>query len=72
MPYEIRKEDGKYRLFNLSKSEYAKSEFNTRQSAVNQGKNWMRYRHETPHLQGNKILPSRLKTHDGEKKRLKN
>tara|TARA_Y100000004_G_scaffold142027_1_gene161515 strand:- start:784 stop:975 length:192 start_codon:yes stop_codon:yes gene_type:complete len=57
MPFRIDKtKQGKYRLFNLHKEQYAKPTFNTRQGAINSGMNFMRYRHETPILKGNKIL----------------
>ena len=57
MPFRVDKmKSGKYKLYNLHKKEYAKPVFNTKQSAIKQGENFMRYRHETPIVKGNKIL----------------
>ena len=43
MPYEIKKVGEKYRLWNISKKQYAKPTYNTRQSAKNAASNFMRY-----------------------------
>lgn len=57
MPFQIIKtNDNKYKLFNLHKQTYAKPTFKTKQSAINSGLNYMRYRHETGVVKGNKIL----------------
>ena len=59
MPFTVKKQpDGKYKLWNSKKKEYAKPSFNTKDSAISQGKNYMRYRGETPIVKGNKILSS--------------
>ena len=42
MPFEIRKQGNKYRLYNLDKKKYAKTSFNSKQSAKKQANNWMR------------------------------
>lgn len=58
MPFRIDKKGEKYRLFNLTKKIYVKSEYNTKESAVNAGKNFIRYREKTKSkVEGNKILP---------------
>ena len=56
MPFRIDKTTEGFKLYNLHKKEYAKSTFKSKQSAVNQGKNWMRYRKEKGKLVGNKII----------------
>ena len=56
MPYQVKKEGSKYRLYSLSKREYTKRDFNSRASAISQGKNWMKYRGEKPIVKGDKIL----------------
>ena len=43
MPFEIRKQGNKYRLYNLEKKSFAKRDFNTRQSATNMKNVWMNY-----------------------------
>lgn len=56
MPYQIKKVGKYYKLYNLKKKEFAKAQFKSKESAISQGKNWMRYRKETPIVKGNKIL----------------
>ena len=56
MPFEVRKVEGGYKLYKLKEKEFAKPLFKTRQSAINQGRNYMRYRHEKSVVKGNKIL----------------
>lgn len=56
MPYQIKKVGNKYKLYNLHKKQYVKVSFNTRESAIRQGKNFMRYRKEKPVLKGNKLV----------------
>tara|TARA_R110000850_G_scaffold10504_5_gene37391 strand:+ start:1580 stop:1771 length:192 start_codon:yes stop_codon:yes gene_type:complete len=57
MPFQIKKQpDGKYKLYNLHKKEYAKASFKTKESAAKQGINYMRYRGEKGKVVGNKIL----------------
>jgi len=59
MPYLVKKQGDKYRLWNLSKKEYAKPSYNTREAAINAGRNFMRYRNEKSVVKGNKILPKK-------------
>ena len=56
MPFRIDKIGAKYYLYNLHKKQYAKAKFNTFQSAVNQGKNYARYRHEKLVLKGRTLV----------------
>ena len=57
MPFLIKKQpDGKYKLYNIHKKVYAKASFRSKESAVRQGLNWMRYRKEKGKLVGNKIV----------------
>tara|TARA_B100000212_G_C27354019_1_gene524970 strand:- start:240 stop:425 length:186 start_codon:yes stop_codon:yes gene_type:complete len=56
MPYQIKKINGKYKLYNLKKKEFVNKTFNTKESAISAGKNYMRYRKEKPVLKGNKLL----------------
>lgn len=58
MPFEIVKKGNYYKIYKINEGVFAKPRFKTRQSAINQAKNWLRYRHE---------LPRKLK-----KKKLKN
>jgi len=45
MPFEIRKDikSNKWKVYNLEKKRYAKTSFNSKQTAKNQVKNWERY-----------------------------
>lgn len=56
MPYQIKKVGKKYKLYNMHKKVFVNKIFNTRESAISAGKNYMRYRKEVPVLKGNKIL----------------
>jgi len=56
MPFEIKKVQDKYKLFNLSKKQFVKAAYKTKQTAINAGKNFMKYRNENPLVRGNKIL----------------
>lgn len=57
MPFQvIEQPNGKYRLFNLHKKQYAKPLFNSKQTAISAGQNFMRYRGEKSKVVGNKIL----------------
>jgi hypothetical protein len=46
MPFKVVfiKKDNKYKLWNITKKEFAKPSFNSRQSALNAGANYIRYR----------------------------
>lgn len=56
MPYQIKKVGKKFKLYNLSKKIFVNKEFNSKESAISAGKNYMRYRKEVPIVKGNKIL----------------
>lgn len=56
MPYEVKKVDQGYKLWNISKKEYVNKTFRTRDTAISTGKNYMRYRKEKPYVKGNRIL----------------
>jgi len=56
MPYRIDKKDNVYKLFNLTKKEYVKKDFKTKETAISAGKNYMRYRKEVPILKGNRLI----------------
>ena len=56
MPYEIIRSGKKFRLYNLTKKEFVNATFNSRETAINAGKNYMRYRGEKPVVKGNRIV----------------
>ena len=56
MPFQVKKEGDKWRLFNIQKKEYTKTKFKSKETAISAGKNYMRYRNEIPVVKGNKIL----------------
>jgi len=57
MPFIVKKQpNGKFKLYNVHKKIYAKNSFNTKESALNQGQNWMRYRKEKSKVVGNRII----------------
>jgi len=60
MPFEIiHDEENKcYRVKNIKKDRIVKTKFKTRDKAINQAKNWMRYRGEYP------IVVGELVTHN--------
>ena len=61
MPFRIdQTPSGKFKLFNLHKKKYTKQLFLTKQSAINSGKNSMRYRHECGFVKGNFILKKNI------------
>ena len=62
MPYQINKGRNRYRLFNLHKKEYVKVWYHSKQSAINAGKNFMRYRKEIPKVEGNRIINIKKKS----------
>ena len=62
MPFRIDKKGDKFKLFNLTKKEYVKKVFNSREGAVGFGKNAIRYREKTDSkVIKNKILPIKKK-----------
>tara|TARA_R110000772_G_scaffold265231_2_gene386487 strand:- start:1930 stop:2109 length:180 start_codon:yes stop_codon:yes gene_type:complete len=56
MPFIVRKVNNKFKLYNVHKKIYTKNSFNTKESALNQGQNWMRYRKEKSKVVGNRII----------------
>ena len=56
MPYLVKKVGQKYRLWNLKKKEFVNKVFNTKESAISTGINYMKYRKENPLVIGNKII----------------
>ena len=56
MPFEIKKTKEGYKLYKLKEKKFVNKTFKTKQSAINTGKNYMRYRNETPIVVKNKIL----------------
>ena len=56
MPYQIKKEGDKYKLYNLKKKEFVNKLFNSKETAIKAGFNFMKYRKEEPILKGNKIF----------------
>lgn len=56
MPFEVKKVKDGYKLWKLKEKKYVKTTFKTKETAINQAKNYMRYRNETPKVVGNKIL----------------
>jgi len=43
MPFEIKKVNGGYKLYNRDTKKYSKPIFKTKLAANNQRRNWMRY-----------------------------
>tara|TARA_R110002096_G_scaffold184437_1_gene362885 strand:+ start:1222 stop:1416 length:195 start_codon:yes stop_codon:yes gene_type:complete len=56
MPFEIIKKNNKFLLKNIKKNKIVNKKFNTKESAINSGINYMKYRGELPILKNNKIL----------------
>lgn len=60
MPYQIKKQvNGNktvYKLYNIKKKEFVKINFKSKESAVNAGIRYMKYRRENPVLVGNKLI----------------
>lgn len=61
MPFQVKKKNGVFKLWNIKEKKFTKSSFKTKQSALNQGKNWMRYRKEKPIVKGNFIYSKNTK-----------
>lgn len=62
MPFRIEKKGERYKLFNLTKKEYVKKDFASREGAIGFGKNAIRYREKkTAQVKGNKIMPTKKK-----------
>jgi len=60
MPFEIIEEEinGKivWRVKNVKKDKIIATKFKSRETAIRQAFNWMRYRKEFPYLEGNFVL----------------
>lgn len=61
MPYQIKKVGKSFKLYNLHKKKFVNVNYKSKESAINAGKNFMRYRKEVPIVKGNKILPKNKK-----------
>ena len=59
MPYKIVQDDKHFHLINMKTNKMIKTKYNSKQSAINSGKNFMRFRNENPIVKGNKILNSK-------------
>ena len=49
----------KFHLFNLTTKRLVNTRFKSKETAINQGMNYMRFRKEKPIVRGNKILDSK-------------
>ena len=59
MPFRIEKVGEKFKLFNLTKKEYAKKEFKSKEGAIGFAKNSIRFREKrNAKVVGNKVLPT--------------
>jgi len=56
MPYQIKKINNHYKLYNIKSKKYVNVNYKTFESAKKAGMNFMRYRKEIPKMVGNKIL----------------
>ena len=61
MPYKVVKKGDVYKLYKMSEKKYSKINFKTKATAINQAKNWMRYRREIPYVKGSYILNKKSK-----------
>lgn len=58
MPFRIDKVDSKFKLYNLTKKEYAKKIFNSKEGAIGFAKNAIKFREKkNSKVVGNKVLP---------------
>lgn len=48
MPFKIVRVGQNWKIYKLDDKKYAKPKFKTRQAAVNQARNWIRYAHRSP------------------------
>lgn len=46
MPFEIHKVKNHWKIYKSDIGKYTKPKFKTKQSAINQANNWMRYAHQ--------------------------
>jgi len=56
MPFQIKKLNDKYKLYNIEKKKYINKDFLTKQSAVSAGINYGKYRKEDLVLKKNKLV----------------
>lgn len=61
MPYRIDKTKDGYKLWNLKKKSYVNKIYKTKQTAINSGKNFMRYHREEPILKNGNYLYDKKK-----------
>ena len=57
MPFKVFKDGDKFKLKNLNTNVVVNKSFNSKESALQAGLNYMAYRHEKGVIKGNKILP---------------
>jgi hypothetical protein len=56
MPYKVMKMGDHFQLFNLSTKRILNVKFKSKETAISQAKNYMRFRKEKPIVKGNRIL----------------
>jgi hypothetical protein len=56
MPYQIKKINNVYKLWNIKKKIFVNINYKSKETAQKAGMNFMRYRKEKPYIKGNKIL----------------
>ena len=56
MPYQIKKINNVYKLWNIKKKIFVNINYKSKETAQKAGINFMRYRKEKPYIKGNKIL----------------
>jgi len=56
MPYQVKKVGKYWKLWKIKEKVFVKARFKSRETAISQAKNYMRYRKEEPIVKGNKIL----------------
>ena len=62
MPFSVHAlKNGKWGIKKIKDDKFVKSQFNTKESAISQAKNFMKYRGEKPIVKGNKILSKKKK-----------
>ena len=59
MPYQIKKINNVYKLWNIKKKIFVNINYKSKETAQKAGMNFMRYRKEKPYIKGNKILSKR-------------
>ena len=71
MPYRIDAKKGLFFLWNINKKKYVEIPFKSRQTAINAGKNYIRFREKTKSkVVGNKILPIQYMINEPKNKEL--